>query len=116
MADLARLRILAFGLALLGAAAASRAAEPPMPPIDLVAEVKEGRDRTYTTCFDCGESLVSEIEQAISDGSIFVYYACTLGSEHGEVFPDLESNSRSYDAFDPCPRSSCTSFSGDVTR
>ena len=69
----------AFGLALVlsGVATATWASEPVAPHIDLVADVQKARGGTV--CFDCGESLISEIGRSIADGSIWSqWYVCGL--------------------------------------
>ena len=114
MADLPRLCVFALGLALAGTVTRAGASEPAAPPIDLVAEV---RQVNYPVYEDGNPPVIFDVERAISDGSIFSYYSvCRLGPVDAVTDPLSTSTRSRDDAFNPCLRSSCTSFSGEVTR
>jgi hypothetical protein len=108
MADLPRRWILVLGLACSGTATSVMASPPTVPPIDLVAEVQQARGEVV--CFDCGEALTSETRRAFYDGT---WSLLVVGWRIDA--PDWTTQPRD-DVWDPCLRSSCTTFSGEVTR
>ena len=107
MAELPRRWILALGLACSAPAAAS---SPAVPTIDLVAEVHQreamgNRVGDRVTSF-CGPTPPADDLRRMMGESLVNFRIDE---------PESTADSRD-DVWDPCLRSSCTIFSGDVTR